>query len=288
MRFTHFLLAFVIVAASAAAAPQPSDDNGSISAPSTGTDAQSIIAASAHSMGTSSDSTDDSDAKDLNPQHGEHNGQCVTACAIQSTAGVGCGNDLTKPDCFCKSESFMDQSFACINATCPQQFHGAAGVISSICSSAGVPSVKIAGYSGTDNLENMPHVSSASAAALTTSMPPGVSGSHATATSSDAPSASTSGTGTSGTGDASDGASNEGTSTYTMPSDVPTNMVPPPGSGSGNGSNGDDQPPAKAPTPAPAPNKSGAAGGRSEAMGAVALAVSVAVLAATAGAWTLF
>ncbi len=97
-------------------------------------------------MGSMKDSTsgDDDDAKSPDGQKrddkndgsgnggggmGGHKGQCVTACATKSTEGAGCGNDLSKPDCFCKSESFIDQTFACINATCPQQFHGAAGVI---------------------------------------------------------------------------------------------------------------------------------------------------------------
>ena len=89
-------------------------------------------------MGGTDDSTDGDKANAASPNGqkrqmdahgGGHNGQCVTTCATKSTDGVGCGKDLSKPECFCKSEEFVQQTFACINATCPQQFHGAAGVI---------------------------------------------------------------------------------------------------------------------------------------------------------------
>lgn len=123
----------------------PETDGGSISDPTGGTDAKAILAGSSHSMGSSDDATDsgnEDDAKDPNAASkgpnaqqkdaqstGGHHGQCVIACATKSTDGAGCGKDLSKPDCFCKSESFITQTFSCVSATCPQQFHGAAGVV---------------------------------------------------------------------------------------------------------------------------------------------------------------
>ncbi|SPO27937.1 uncharacterized protein UTRI_05080 [Ustilago trichophora] len=158
-------------AASPAGAGSPGDDGGSISAPAGGSDAKSILAGSSHMMGGSDDSTDGKDDASQSPDGqkgdggndshsggGASHGQCVTACASKSTEGVGCGKDLSKPDCFCKSQDFIQQTFACINATCPQQFHGAAGVVTSICAVAGAPNLTIPGYQGSSNLENMPTV----------------------------------------------------------------------------------------------------------------------------------
>lgn len=239
------------------------DDGGSISSPSTGTDAKSIIAASARSMGTSADSTNDDDVKDPHAGNftamGGHNGQCVTSCAIKSTDGVGCGKDLSKPDCFCNSENFIDQTFACINATCPQQFHGAAGVISSICSVAGAPGLKIPGYNNTGNLENMPTINDDGNNNGTNSTNP-----SATSTGRDSPGAGP-------------GSQNGGgiTSTFSMPVSIQTST--PSANGPGAVSNGSN----------PAGNSSNAAVGRCDADGVVALAASVAAMLTSFGIWTL-
>lgn len=139
-------------------AASPSEDGGSISSPAGGSDAKKILADTSHVMGNSADSTDgdDHNSHKRDDKNGAtHHGECVTGCATKATDGVGCGNDLSKPNCFCKSESFIDQTFACINATCPAQFHGAAGVVTSLCAGAGTPGLKIPGYNSS-NLENMP------------------------------------------------------------------------------------------------------------------------------------
>lgn len=106
-------------------------DVGSISSPAGGSDAKSILKDQSHMMGTMDDSTDDntSGQKRDDGTGAGHHGQCVTSCATKSTEGAGCGKDLSKPDCFCKSQDFIQGTFACINSTCPAQFYGAAGVV---------------------------------------------------------------------------------------------------------------------------------------------------------------
>ncbi|KAJ1020450.1 hypothetical protein NDA13_005768 [Ustilago tritici] len=173
--FLFFALAFVAASAHDPSASAPtleeappgasppssaSSDGGSISAPAGGFDAKSILADQSHMMGTMSDSTDDNSSgqKPGDKSGPMQHGQCVTSCATKSTDNAGCGKDLRKPDCFCKSQDFIQGTFACVNATCPAQYHGAAGVITSICAVSGAPGLQIPGYAGSDNLENMPTV----------------------------------------------------------------------------------------------------------------------------------
>lgn len=144
--FLFFALAFVAASAHDPSASAPtleeappgasppssaSSDGGSISAPAGGSDAKSILADQSHMMGTMSDSTDDNSSgqKPGEKSGPMQHGQCVTSCATKSTDNAGCGKDLSKPDCFCKSQDFIQGTFACVNATCPAQYHGAAGVI---------------------------------------------------------------------------------------------------------------------------------------------------------------
>ncbi|PWZ01142.1 hypothetical protein BCV70DRAFT_216444 [Testicularia cyperi] len=147
------------------------DDDGDISNPAGGADAKAIIQNSKSMVHTSADSADGGDnSSDAlsgsdkaaggggNGTHQGQHGACVLGCATQSTQGVGCGNDLSKPDCFCKSQDFINQAFSCVNATCPEQYHGAAGVVTSICGAASAAPPQIPGYRGSDNLENMPKV----------------------------------------------------------------------------------------------------------------------------------
>lgn len=121
---------------------QPKDD---IANPSGGADASVIIQQSKQMMHTSADAADGgddgssdsknstADASKAFPGGGDaknmkSHGTCVTGCATQSTQTVGCGSDLSKPECFCKSQDFIVQAFTCVNTTCPEQYHGAAGV----------------------------------------------------------------------------------------------------------------------------------------------------------------
>lgn len=224
------------------------DDGGNISSPAGGADAKTILAHSSHMMGSNDDATDgDEDAKDphatAKKHNGGHNGQCVTECASKSTQDAGCGTDLSKPDCFCKAPSFVDGTFACINATCPQQFHGAAGVVKSICSVAGAPDLKIPGYTSPDNLEHMPTINDGNNTNTTTT--PGA-----------------------GAG-AGPGSGAGSTSTFTMPKSMqtPTQKVPtgPAGSGSGTGT----------------ATTSGA--GRMDMVGVVSMAAAAVTIASAAG-----
>lgn len=234
------------------------DDGGSISAPASGSDAQAIIAGSAHTMGSTDDSTEEDDdaksgGKGNNQPGGGHHGQCVTGCATKSTAGVGCGDDLSKPACFCKSESFIDQTFACINATCPQQFHGAAGVITSICGVTGEPGIKIPGYQSPSNLENMPTIND----------DPKSNGTNATSPPAPA----------SGAQGGADKGSAGTTSTFVMPAGMSTGAT----SDSSNNASGTTL----------GGGSSGATSVKREAVGVV-IAISVIAVTASAGVWTLF
>ncbi|SJX64427.1 uncharacterized protein SRS1_15068 [Sporisorium reilianum f. sp. reilianum] len=245
------------------------DDGGSISAPANGNDAKSIIASSSTMMGTPADATDgdDDDNKDASKGgkqgqngRGGHHGQCVIGCATKSTEGVGCGTDMSKPECFCKSENFIDQTFACINATCPQQFHGAAGVIKSICSVAGAPSLQIPGYNSSNNLENMPTINE----------DPKNNGTNTTATGTTDP----------GSAAPPSGSENSGgiTSTFSMPVGMQTPTTSGSSGASTGGTNG---------STASTGSSSGATRVNEEAIGAM-IAVSIVAVAASVGAWTLF
>ncbi|KAI3478226.1 hypothetical protein L1887_59837 [Cichorium endivia] len=225
------------------------DDGGNISSPAGGADAKTILAHSSHMMGSNDDATDgDEDAKDphatAKKHNGGHNGQCVTECASKSTQDAGCGTDLSKPDCFCKAPSFVDGTFACINATCPQQFHGAAGVIKSICSVAGAPDLKIPGYTTPDNLEHMPTINDGNSTNTTTPA-----------------------TGTAGGSAAGAGAGAGSTSTFTMPKSMQTHPTTPSTSGSGSGSG--------------TATTSGA--GRMDMVGVVSMAAAAVTIASAAG-----
>ncbi|GAC98155.1 hypothetical protein PHSY_005744 [Pseudozyma hubeiensis SY62] len=245
---------------------QTGNNEGSISAPASGNDVQSIIASSQHTMGTSDDSTDSQDddkASTSGPQNGHqpggHHGQCVSGCATRSITGVGCGNDFSKPDCFCKSENFIDQTFACINATCPQQFHGAAGVITSICGGVGVPKLNIPGYKSSGNLENMPTITD----------DPKNNGTNATSTQDGAKAPTPAEGGQNGSGGGAAGV----TSTFSMPVGVQTPVA------SGPSKNGSGT--------ATVQGSSVAAGVRSEMIG-VAVALGVAAMTTCIGVWSLF
>ncbi|TKY89107.1 hypothetical protein EX895_001638 [Sporisorium graminicola] len=254
----------------ASPAGDSADDGGSISAPSSGNDAEAILASTSSMMGTSDDSTDgdNDDSKGAsssgkqgkNGGGGGHHGQCVVQCATKSTDGVGCGSDLSMPDCFCKNQDFIGQTFACINATCPQQFHGAAGVITSICSVAGAPGLQIPGYNNTGNLENMPTINA----------DPKHNGTNGTAA-----------TGTAGTADPGSAAPPSGseigggvTSTFSMPVGVQTPSSGAATTGNNKGSTGSTG------------STSGAVRINEEAVGAM-IAFSVVVVAASVGGWTL-
>ena len=284
-RFAILLLLVVIAAASVSAAgtsagggaaPQlqdappgagsadnQADDGGSISAPAAGMDAKSILASDSHAMGTTDDSTDgDGDGKGSGQgqaagmQGGPH-GQCVIGCASKSTEGVGCGKDLSKPTCFCKSESFIDQTFACINSTCPQQFHGAAGVIKSICSVAGAPDLQIPGYNSSSNLEHMPTIND------------------------DSNNNGTNATGTTTPGTAAPPSGSEGGAGVTSTLSVPVSVQTPPSSGPLSGSTSGNK------TTTAGGNTSGAHRSKEETLAAM-VAVSAVTIAASVCAWTLF
>lgn len=125
---------------------QPKEDGDDVANPSGGASAAAVIQQSKQMMHTSADSADggsddSSDSKDSaqgddakpfpgggDAKNMKSHGTCVTGCATQSTQTVGCGGDLSKPECFCKSQDFVVQAFTCVNATCPEQYHGAAGV----------------------------------------------------------------------------------------------------------------------------------------------------------------
>lgn len=125
----------------------PKGDADDIANPSGGADAAAIIQQSKQMMHTSADAADgasdtSTDNKNStaqgdtaktfpgggNAKNMKSHGTCVTGCATQSTQTVGCGTDLSKPECFCKSQDFVVQAFTCVNTTCPEQYHGAAGV----------------------------------------------------------------------------------------------------------------------------------------------------------------
>ena len=249
--------------ASPAGDSAPAADGGSISAPSGGSDAKSILADHAQMMGHSSDSANGDDDAHSDPGHKRddknnqvQHGQCVIGCASQSTDGVGCGNDLSKPDCFCKSESFIDQTFACVNATCQQQFHGAAGVITSLCAGVGVTNLTIPGYNSSSNLENMPTISDGGSTNKTNSMilPPGTP---------------------------SEGGK---TSTFSMPAGMQTN-IPSSGSSSGASAGSGGQSGSSNASSASGSTSGSAKGQVEKAMVAM---VAGAVTLASVGIWTLF
>lgn len=252
--------------ASPAGNSAPASDGGSISAPSGGSDAKSILADHAHMMGHSPDSTNGDDDAHSDPSHkGDdknnqvQHGQCVIGCASKSTDGVGCGNDLSKPDCFCKSESFIDQTFACVNATCQQQFHGAAGVITSLCAGVGVTNLTIPGYNSSSNLENMPTFTDGSSTNKTNStiLPPGTPSTP------------------------SEGGK---TSTLSMPVSMQTN-IPSSGSSSGGSASSGGQSGSSSSAGAPG-STSGSTKGQVE--GAMVATIAGAVTLASVGVWTLF
>ncbi|SNX86276.1 uncharacterized protein MEPE_04985 [Melanopsichium pennsylvanicum] len=244
------------------------DMGGSISSPAGGSDAKTILAGSSHMMGSTDDSTDDDGAGSSDGQKqvgggqgghsGGHNGHCVTACATKSTQGAGCGSDLSQPECFCKSQNFIQQTFSCINATCPQQYHGAAGVVTSLCGVSGASDLQIPGYQGSSNLENMPTINDDGNKNATNSTGDGT------------PLKPNSTTGTSGA-----------TSTLSVPvsAQTPISGVLPPGTGtssSSTGSNGNT-----------GTNKSSSGVSSREKAGVVAV-FTVAAMVASAGMWTLF